>query len=293
MNSLSFFLEYSIVGIASGGVYALIALGIIVIFKSSRTFNFAMGEMMMLSAYMFYTAAVTFSMGILGGFVAAILGSIVVALMIERLALRPMLGRPFIAVVMVTFGIGSIIRGVVGMIWGPNDLQIPAILARTPIMIGDLFIPGKTARASAIAVCIVVSLVLYLRYSRAGVALRAAAADAITASSMGIDVRRIISFTWVLAAVTGCISGVLMANINTLTPHLGVVALNVLAVIILGGMNSIGGVLISGFIIGWLEAITGLMLGTQFREITPYILALLVLLVRPTGLFGTKEIERI
>ena len=160
-------------------------------------------------------------------------------------------------------------------------------------MIGDLFIPGKTARASAIAVCIVVSLVLYLRYSRAGVALRAAAADAITASSMGIDVRRIISFTWVLAAVTGCISGVLMANINTLTPHLGVVALNVLAVIILGGMNSIGGVLISGFIIGWLEAITGLMLGTQFREITPYILALLVLLVRPTGLFGTKEIERI
>ncbi len=181
MNSLAFFLEYSIVGIASGGVYALIALGIIVIFKSSRTFNFAMGEMMMLSAYMFYTAAVTFSMGMLGGFVAAILGSVVVALTIERLALRPMIGRPFIAIVMVTFGIGSIIRGVVGMIWGPNDLQIPAILARTPIMIGDLFIPGKTARASAIAICIVVVAGPVPRYSRAGVALRAAAADTITA----------------------------------------------------------------------------------------------------------------
>lgn len=293
MGSLGFFLEYSIVGIASGGVYALIALGIIVIFKSSRTFNFAMGEMMMLSAYMFYTAAVTFSLGILAGFVAALIGSVALALLIERLALRPMLGRPFIAVVMVTFGIGSILRGVVGMIWGPSDLQIPAILARTPIMIGDLFIPGKTARASAIAVTIVVGLILYLRYSRAGVALRAAAANAITASSMGIDVRRIISFTWVIAAITGCISGVLMANINTLTPHLGLVALNVLAVIILGGMNSIGGVLVAGIVIGWLEAITGLVLGTQFREITPYILALLVLLVRPTGLFGTKEIERI
>jgi branched-chain amino acid transport system permease protein len=293
MGALAQFVEYSIVGIAAGGIYALIALGIIVIFKSSRTFNFAMGEMMMLSAYFFYAAAVTFALGPLIGMIVALAGSVAIALLIERVAIRPMLGRPFIAVVMVTFGIGSIIRGIVGMIWGPNDKQIPAILSRSPILLGDIFIPGKTARALAIAVVIVVALLAYLRFSRAGVALRAAAADAITAYSMGINVRRIIAFTWVIAAITGCISGVLMANVNTLTPHLGVVALNVLAVVILGGMNSIGGVLIAGFIIGWLEAVTGLVAGTEFREITPYILVLLVLLVRPTGLFGTKEVERI
>ncbi len=293
MNSVALFLEYSAVGIASGGIYALIALGIVVIFKSSRTFNFAMGEMMMLSAYFFYTAAVTFSMGIFFGVVAALIGSVAVSLLIERFALRPMMGRPFIAIVMVTFGIGSIIRGVVGMIWGPNDLQIPAILSRSPVLLGSIFIPGKTARAFAIAVVIVISLIAFLRYSRAGIALRAAAADQITAYSMGIDVRRVIAFSWVIAAVTGCISGILMANVNTLTPHLGLVALNVLSVVILGGMNSIGGVLVAGFIIGWLESVTGWILGTEFREITPYILALLVLLVRPTGLFGTKEIERI
>jgi branched-chain amino acid transport system permease protein len=293
MSPLRLFLEYSAVGIASGGIYALIALGVVVIFKSSKTFNFAMGEMMMISAYLFYTAAVTFSMGLFMGVVVALAGSIVIALLIERLALRPMMGRPFIAIVMVTFGVASIMRGVAGMVWGPNDLQIPAILARTPVMLGSVFIPGKTARAFAIAVVIVVGLIAFLRYSRAGVALRAAAASQITAYSMGIDVRRVITFTWVIAAITGCISGILMANINTLTPHLGVVALNVLAVVILGGMNSIGGVLIAGFIVGWLEAVTGLMLGTEFREITPYILCLLVLLVRPTGLFGTKEIERI
>jgi branched-chain amino acid transport system permease protein len=293
MGALAQFVEYSIVGIAAGGIYALIALGIIVIFKSSRTFNFAMGEMMMLSAYFFYAAAVTFALGPLIGMIVALAGSVAIALLIERVAIRPMLGRPFIAVVMVTFGIGSIIRGVVGMIWGPNDMQIPAILSRSPIIVGDIFIPGKTARALAIAVVIVVALLAYLRFSRAGVALRAAAADAITAYSMGINVRRIIAFTWVIAAITGCISGILMANVNTLTPHLGVVALNVLAVVILGGMNSIGGVLIAGFIIGWLEAVTGLVAGTEFREIAPYILVLLVLLVRPTGLFGTKEVERI
>lgn len=293
MNPVAMFLEYSAVGIAVGGIYALIALGIVVIFKSSRTFNFAMGEMMMLSAYLFYTAAVTFALGIVLGFIVALIGSIAIALLIERFALRPMMGRPFIAIVMVTFGIGSVIRGVVGMVWGPNDLQMPAILSRAPVMLGDIFIPGKTARAFAIAVVLVAGLIAYLRYSRAGIALRAAAADQITAYSMGIDVRRVIASTWILAAITGCISGVLMANVNTLTPHLGLVALNVLSVVILGGMNSIGGVLIAGFIIGWLEAVTGWVLGTEFREITPYILTLLVVLARPTGLFGTKDIERI
>lgn len=293
MNPILLFAEYSAVGIAAGGIYALIALGTVVIFKSSQTFNFAMGEMMMLSAYFFYTAAVTFAYGPLIGVIAALIGSVVVALLIERFALRPMMGRPFIAIVMVTFGIGSIIRGVVGIVWGPNDLQSPAILSRAPVMLGSLFIPGKTARAFAIAVLIVGALIAFLRYSRAGIALRAAAADQITAYSMGIDVRRVIAFTWVIAAITGCISGILMANVNSLTPNLGLVALNVLAVIILGGMNSIGGVLVAGLIMGWLESVTGLLLGTEYREIPPYVLALLILLVRPSGLFGTAEVERI
>jgi branched-chain amino acid transport system permease protein len=290
---MGLFLDYSAVGIAAGGVYALIALGIVVIFKSSKTFNFAMGEMMTFSAYIFYTSVVTFGLSIPLGFVIALAGSIGVALLIERFALRPMLGRPFIAVVMVTFGVGTIMRGVMSMIWGAEDLQVPAFLARDPVMLGDIFIPGKTARACAISVAIVLSLIAFLRYSRAGVALRAAAADQITAYSMGIDIRRVIAFTWVIAAITGCISGILMANVNALTPNLGLVALNVLSVVILGGMNSIGGVLVAGLLIGWLEAVTGLVMGTEWREITPYVLVLIVLLIRPTGLFGTREIERI
>ena len=286
-------IEYSAVGIAAGGIYALIALGIVIIFKSSRVFNFAMGEMMMLSAYFFYTAAVTYSLGLVVSMIIAMIGSVLVALVIERLVLRPMLGRPFITMVMVTFGVGSIIRGVVGMVWGPSDRQIPAILSRAPVILGDVFVPGKTARAFAIAVVLVVVLIAFLRYSRAGVALRAAAADQITAYSMGIDVRLVITSTWIIAALTGCISGVLMANVNSLSPSLSVVALSVLSVVILGGMNSIGGVLVAGFIIGWLESVTGWLLGTEYREVTPYILVLLVLLVRPTGLFGTRTVERI
>jgi branched-chain amino acid transport system permease protein len=290
---MDYFLDYSVIGIAAGGVYGLIALGIVVIFKSSQTFNFAMGEMMTLSAYIFYTVAVTYAYGIAAGVFASLLGSIVAALLIERIALRPMLGRPFISIVIVTFGIGSILRGVIALIWGPEDLVVPAFLSRAPIFIGEIFVPGKTGRAFLIAVFIVIALIAFLRYSRAGLALRAAAADQITAYSMGIDVRRVIAFSWVIAAITGCFSGILTAGINSLTPHLGVVALNVLSVIILGGLDSIGGVLIAGFIIGWLEAVTGLFMGSEWREITPFILVLLVLLIRPTGLFGSKQIERI
>lgn len=290
---MTLFLDYSALGIAAGGLYALIALGIIVIFKASHTFNFAMGEMMTLSAYIFYTFAVTYSFGIAYGLLAAAIGSIVVALVIERTVLRPMVGQPFIAIVMATFGVGSVLRGLISLVWGPEDRQVPSLLARDPVMLGEIFIPGKSARAFAIAVIIVISLLAYLRYSRAGIALRSAAEDQVTAYSMGIDVRRVIQFSWIIAALTGCISGVLIANVNSLTPHMGLIVLNILSVLILGGLNSIGGVLIAGLIIGWLEAMTGLFLGSQFREITPYILVLLVLMVRPTGLFGTKEVERI
>lgn len=293
MSAFQLFLEYSIIGIASGGIYALIALGIVVIFKASHTFNFAMGEMMMLSAYFFYAASVTFALGPVIGMIVALLASSAVALLIERVAIRPMLGRPFIAVVMVTFGIGMILRGTVGVIWGPNEVQIPAILSRAPIFLGDIFVPGKTARAFAIAVVMVLALIAFLRFSRAGVALRSVAESATTAYSMGINVRNVIAFAWIIAAITGCISGVLMANVNALTPHLGLVALNVMSVVILGGLTSIGGVLVAGLIIGWLEAITGLYLPTEYREITPYVLVLIVLMVKPTGLFGAKTVDRI
>lgn len=287
------FLEYSILGIAAGGIYALIALGFIVIFKASETFNFAMGEMMMVAGYLFYTSAVLLQLEWYVSLAIAIAGSIIIAAIMERFVLRPMMGRPIIALVMVTFGVGIMLRGIVPMFYGSEALQIPSLVARDPIIIGQLLIPGKTARAALIAVGIVVALILFFRYSRIGVALRATASDQITSYAMGINVRWIFAFTWIIAAIIGAFAGILMASINSLTASLGLVALNVLAVVILGGLNSIGGVLIAGLIIGWLEAITGYLFGAEWRDITPYILALLVLMIRPHGLFGTKPIERI
>jgi len=229
---------------------------------------------------------------LVGGAVA-LLGSMLIAAAMERFVLRPMIGRPVIAVVMVTFGMASVMRGVVNLGFGAADRQVPSFLPRTPVMIGEMLLPGRTVRACLIAVAIVVVLILYFRHSRHGVALRAVATDQVTAYSMGIDVRRVIASAWMIAAATGTFSGIMMASLNTLTPHLGIVALNVLAVVILGGLDSIGGVLIAGFAIGWLESVTGLLFGTLWRDVTPYVAALAILLIRPAGLFGSREIERI
>lgn len=290
---MEIFLEYSLLGIAAGGVYALVALGFVVIFKASRTFNFAMGEMMMVSAYIYYVCVVLLKTDFAIGALAALAGSMLIALAMERFVLRPMIGRPVITVVMVTFGMASVMRGVVNLGFGAADRVVPSFLPRTPVMIGEMLLPGRTVRACVIAIAIVAALIVYFRYSRHGVALRAVAADQVTAYSMGIDVRRVIASAWMIAAVTGTFSGIMMATLNALTPHLGLVALNVLAVVILGGLDSIGGVLLAGFTIGWLESVTGLLFGTLWRDVTPYAAALVILLIKPTGLFGSREIERI
>jgi len=285
-------LEYALLGMASGGVYALVALGFVVIFRASKVFNFAMGEMMMAGAYIFF-AADMMGANLPVSLALAMGGSMLIALTIERFALRPMLGRPLTAILMVTFGVGTMLRGAASLIFGGEPRQVPSILAREPIFIGELLIPGQIARSFLIALVVVAILVAFLRYSRIGVALKATASNQITAYSMGINVVRVMALTWALAAITGGISGILIANVNGLTPHMGVAAFSVLAVVILGGLDSIAGALIAGLIVGVLESLTSLWLGTEWREVTPYIVVLAVLLFKPTGLFGSREAERI
>ena len=293
MSPLQLFIEYSLVGIASGGIYTLVALGTILIFKASGVFNFAMGEMMMFGAYSFLLFSVQLKLHWAIGLALAILVSCILAWIIERAVLRPMLGQPVISLVMVTFGIGFVLRGIASLVFGTDSYQLPEILARDPFMIFGIFMPGKAGRGFLLSVGICVALLLFFRFSRIGIALRATAADQITAFSMGINVRGIFGLAWMAAAAAGTVAGVIAASVASLTPELGAIALSVLAVVILGGMNSIGGVLVAGLLIGWLESITGYLLGGAYRDITPYVAVLVMLMIRPHGLFGTKPVERI
>jgi branched-chain amino acid transport system permease protein len=170
---------------------------------------------------------------------------------------------------------------------------MPQILPRKPLMLGDIMIPGTALWSFVLALAVIAALTLYFRYSRTGVAMRAAASDPITAYALGIDVRRTQQLTWVFAGCVGAVAGVIVASMSSLSPAIGGVALGVLAVIILGGLDSIAGAIIAGLIIGWLESVCVGYFGGKARDVVPYAVVLAILMLRPYGLLGSRDIERL
>lgn len=293
MNPLLQFVEFSLIGIASGGAYIIAALGFVIIFKAGNVFNFAMGEMMMFGAYLFYGTAVQLKLGWTVGLIAAVIGSALIALIIERVLLRPMIGKPVVVLVMITLGVGSILRGAAGLVWGPDVLQLPEFLPTRPLFLGDVLIPGKLAWSFLSVGALALVFIAYYRFSRAGIAIRATSSDQITAEGLGINIGRVFAMTWAMAGVLAAFAGIAAGGINGITPQLGDVALNVLAVVMLAGLSSVGGVLIAGIVVGWIETIVGAYLGAAWASFIPYLVVLLVMSIRPTGLFGEHRIERI
>lgn len=290
---MNLFLEYSLVGLASGGMYALIALGFVLVFKGTGIFNFAQGELMMIGAYVFLVATQMLGLHWALGLGAAALFAFAAGAVIERLVLRRLAGQPTLSIVMATVGLGLILKGAAGLAFGPDQRNLPELLPRKPIFLGEVLIPGAIFWTFVISMSIVLACLAWFRFTRGGVAMRAAASSQTNAYAVGINVPAISALTWGLAGLTGALAGVLLAALNNVTPHLGDLALSVLAVLIVGGLDSLGGVIVGGLVIGWLQAMTGVYVGSQYREVMPFVVVLLVLLVRPHGLFGRKEIERI
>ena len=213
--------------------------------------------------------------------------------MVERFVLRPLAGQPVISIVMATIGLGAILHGVAEGVWGGANLALPQLLPRSPLMLGEILVPGQVLWSFALAVALIAGFTAYFHYSKGGVSMRAAASDPVTAYAMGIDVRATQRLTWIFAGVTGLVAGIIVASTTSLSPTLGTVALGVLAVIILGGLDSIAGAIVAGLIVGWLESLTVAFFGGQARDVVPYLVVLVILMVRPYGLFGTRDIERL
>ena len=287
------FIQQLVSGIALGCVYGLIALGFVLIYKGTGVINFAMGEFMMLGAYFFYTANVMWGLPMwvaLPATLAAVAGC---AALVERAILRPLAGQPVISVLMATIGLASALHGGVDAIWGGRNYEMPTLLPRQPLLIGDVLIPGKVLWSFLLAAVVITAFTVYFRRSRTGVAMRAAASDPVTAYVLGIDVRAMQRLTWIFAGLVGAIAGIVVASMTSLSPALGSAALTVLAVIILGGLDSIAGAIVAGLIVGLLESLTAGYLGGKVRDIVPYVVVLVILLIRPYGLFGTRQIERL
>jgi branched-chain amino acid transport system permease protein len=295
---MTFLLQLVINGFALGMVYALVAIGFVIILKCSEAFNIAQGHFVMIGGYLGYTFLVEFGLPIWASLLLAIVTAIIMGLVIERLTLRPLVGQPVIAVVMMTIALSVVLEGLATLIWGGEYKTYHGVLPSVNLQIGELSIPSETSIVMIVSFVAVAVLMLLFRYSKSGLAMRATADDIQVVQSAGIRVTTVYALSWVIASVVGVIGGILLGGISGVMIPLAQVGIKAFAVVLLGGVNSIGGAIVAGIILGVLENVAAGYLdphlpGGGLANVFPFIVMILVLIIKPYGLFGQVRIERI
>ncbi|MFP4128661.1 MAG: branched-chain amino acid ABC transporter permease [Desulfonatronovibrio sp.] len=295
---MEYYLHLVLNGLVIGSIYSLVALGFVIIYKATKVVNFAQGELVMFGAYICFALTVQMGLPFLVSFFMTLIFSIILGLCLERVVLRPMIGEPVISVIMVTIGLSTVLKAVIQLFWGTQVRVYPQVLPTDPVWILGLPVAPVYIAAFCLSVILFVVFSLFFKYSTMGIAMRATAFDQQAAQSMGIGVKNIFAMSWCIAAVVSSIGGIILGNINGITPQLGHLGLKVFPAVILGGLDSLLGAALGGLIIGVLENVSdGLaqqFLGLAgFREVAAYFILVIILMIKPYGLFGTHEIERV
>jgi branched-chain amino acid transport system permease protein len=295
---MTFLLQLGVTGFALGMVYALIAIGFVIILKCSEAFNIAQGHFVMIGGYLGYTFLVTFGLPIWASLLLAIGTATIMGLVIERLTLRPLVGQPVLAVIMMTIALSTVFEGLATLIWGGEYKTYHGVLPTVTLRLGELSIPSETTIGMIVSMVTVAILMLLFRYTKIGLAMRATADDIQVVQSAGIRVTTVYAFSWVIACVVGVIGGILLGGVSGVMIPLAEVGIKAFAVVLLGGVNSIGGAIVAGIILGVLENVAAgyldpLLPGGGLANVFPFIVIIIVLIIRPYGLFGLAEIERI
>ncbi|NRF71346.1 branched-chain amino acid ABC transporter permease [Aquincola sp. S2] len=284
------FIQLVIGGIAQGCIYGLIALGFVLIYKATETVNFAQGELMMLGAFCGLAAMTLLGFPFWLAVVAAILAMAAFGLLLETVVIRPILGQPAFSVVMLTFGIGYVGRGLITMI--PNigtETHTLAVPYKDEIWnAGGLVL--NVEQMAVIAATAVLCAVLYavFKYSKIGIAMQASSQNQLAAYYMGIPVKRLNSLVWGLSAAVAAIAGLLLAPITFVHANMGFIGLKAFPAAVVGGFGSLPGAIVGGLIIGVVESLSGYYLPDGFKDTAAYIVVLVMLMVKPNGLFGEK-----
>jgi branched-chain amino acid transport system permease protein len=292
---MEFFLQLVFQGLSIGFLYALAALGFVMIFKSSSVLNFAHGELLAIGAFIFLVLAAWAKLPIWIAFLITMIGSFAMGFIIERLFLRPLIGEALIEVIMLTVGLAAMFKGLMLFIFGGNLHNYPDFLPKNlTIQLGTINIPPVYVATFIIGIIFLVIFGFFFKYSSQGIYMRSVADNQPAALSLGVHVRRVFAMSWAIAALVCAISGIILGIMNGINVHdISVMGLKVFPVVILGGLESIGGAIIGGLIIGLLETFTAGYVSTSLKEVIPYIVLVSILLVKPYGLFGLVEIERV
>jgi branched-chain amino acid transport system permease protein len=290
---MELFIQLTLTGLTNGAILALAALGFVLIYKSSDVINFAQGEFLLVGAYVTFGMIAQFGLAWPLGMVITLGVAVALGVVVERLVLRPMIGEPIISVIMVTIGLSSLLRAIVNTIWGTLPRAFPPFIPTQPVNILGATVSADRLWAILIALAMLGVFSVFFRRSRQGIAMRAVADDQQAALSMGISVKWVFAWAWSIAAATATIAGALVANIVGVSGELSGFGLHVFPVVILGGLDSIPGAIVGGLIIGLLQTYTGGYIGQGLNQVIPFIVLILILMVRPYGLFGQVRIERV
>lgn len=290
-------LQLILSGIMVGAIYALVAIGVVLIFKSTGIFNIAQGAILMLGAYILFAFLVQLAWPLWISLALAFFSAIAVGYLIERLALRPLIGQSFLAAFMVTLAMIGLLEGLITLVWGTFGRRYPEFISPEPIHLGNLVLSQEYTWSFLIATVLIIAFTFFFKYHRLGLAMRAVAEDHAVAQSTGISIKTAFSLSWIISTVVATVGGILLAVSAGVTISLGSVGLKALPVVLLGGLESIPGAIVGGLIIGILETVAAGYLdpyvGGGVADIMPFIIMILILLIKPYGLFGQERIERI
>ena len=289
-------------GFSMGAIYALVALGFVLIFKSTGILNFAQGELCMVGAYICYYFATKLEVPYLLAFLAAVTLGCIVGTLIDLLIFRKLVGEPVHATILVTIGLASILVAFTGLIWGHDTYSIKSPFIGKTLTVGGMIFSQASVATIGVSIILFFLFIIFFKRSLLGIALMGTAEDSDTAGLMGINVKKMRMLAWVLGAFVASVAGIFLAEqsfVHTGMSHIGIKAM---AAAILGGMQSISGSIVGGVLVGVIEAaavtfLTDLAVGGfhfgDIKDVTAFVIMILVLMVRPHGIFGKKEVERV
>jgi len=296
-EDLEFLLALLLNGASIGLMYSLIALGFVLVYKATDAINFAQGEFVMMAGLI--AAAVLGAEGtwLFAAVVATLAVMIGFGFALERVVLRPLLGRPVVAVIMATIGLAAVLRGLTPIVFGSATRAVVLPIGDEPISIGPASLPPIQVLGAGVAILFFLAFSWFFKKSRMGVAMRAVADNKQVAQAMGINVERYFALAWAMTGVVSALGGIIWGSMLGVDIQLALVGLKVFPVVILGGLDSIGGALLGGLIVGIVESLAAGYLdpyvGGCTKDFAPYVLMILVLMIRPYGIFGRRQIERV
>lgn len=295
---LEFLMQLVVNGLILGTLYGVVAMCFTLIYKASQIVNFAQGEFLLIGAWVCWWILTSFPVPFYAGFLLTLAFMMVFGILLQVLVLRPMIGEPVIAVIMVTIGLSIFFQAMMKWLFGVFVQPFPPIFESSAVSIMGLNVQPIYLLSVAISICIMIAFALFFKYSRLGLAMRATAFDQQVAQSLGISVKQMFALSWAISAMVSALAGVVVGIVNGVSAALSFFGIKVFPAVILGGLDSIIGAVVGGLIIGLLENLAEyvdgqwLHLGNLY-QVVPFYVLVVILMVRPYGLFGTEKIERV